>query len=280
MFAHFGTHVTLVEAKDRVFGITEPEISHALEAYFRKEGIEVYTKAKVTRVRKEGGQVVLTIERKGEEGEVAAERLFAAIGVSGNTQDLGLDTIGLAADKNGFIEVDETMATKVPGVWAAGDVAGPPWLETVAAKEAAIAVEHVFTGKGRAINYDAVPGAVFTEPQVATVGLTEEEVIRRYGSCDCRTVELKFVPKADITSQTHGVAKMVIHPESQKIAGFHLMAPNAAEIIHEAALAIQHGLTVDDLINLVHVFPTYSEVVKITAQAFRRDVSKMSCCVE
>ncbi len=168
----------------------------------------------------------------------------------------------------------------MPGVWAAGDVAGPPLLETLAAREGAIAVENAFNGAKHKINYDAVPAVVFTEPQIAVVGLTEEEAMRRYGVCACRTVELKFVPKADITNQKMGVAKMVIHPESEKILGFHLLSPNAAEIIHEPALAIQHGLTIDDIINLVNVFPTFSEVVKLTAQAFRRDITHMSCCVE
>lgn len=280
MFAHFGTNVSCVEALDRPFALAEPEISKAIEEIFSEEGVEVCCKMSAKSVRQEGGTVVLTADVDGVEREFRAEKLFVAVGVKGNTEDLNLSSIGLKPDKNGFIEVDEFMQTRATKVYAAGDVAGPPWLETLAAREGAIAVENALEGKRLRINYDAVPAAVFTEPQVALVGLSEAESLKRFGRCDCRTVELKYVSKAAITNQTRGIAKMTVHPETRVVLGFQVVSPNAAELIHEAALAIQHGLKVDDLVNLVHVFPTYAEVVKITAQAFKRDVRHMSCCVE
>lgn len=280
IFAHFGTKVTLFEAKDRVFSVTEPEVSGAIEDAFRKDGIEVHTKAKATAVRKEGSEIVLTAEADGKRAEYRAERLFMAVGVVGNTRDLNLSAIGLKPGPKDFLEVDDYYQTKARNVWAAGDVAGPPLLETLAAREGAHAVDNALNGKKLTINYDAVPAVIFTEPQVATVGLTEEQSMQRFGSCDCRSVALKFVPKADIANQKDGVAKMAINPKNGKIVGFHVVAPCAAEMIHEAALAIQHGLTTEDIINLVHVFPTYSEAIKLSAQAFKRDVEHMSCCVE
>ena len=280
IFAHLGTKVTVIEAQDRVLAITEPEVSRTIQKIFTDDGIEVHTSTQVKAVRKLGNEIALTVGKQGHELEFRAEKLFVAIGVKGNTEDLNLSAIDLQADKNGFIAVDEQMRTQAPDVWAAGDVAGPPWLETLAAREGVIAVQNAFNSGKMTTNYDAVPFAVFTEPQVASVGLTEDESMHRLGRCNCRTVELRFVPKADITNQVQGIAKMAIHPDTRKILGFHLVSPNAAEIIHEAALAIQSGLTVEDIINLVHVFPTYSEVVKITAQAYHRDVKHMSCCVE
>lgn len=172
------------------------------------------------------------------------------------------------------------MRTNVPGVFAAGDVAGPPWLETVAAREGAIAIETAFNGGKMSINYDEIPTAVFTNPQIASVGLTEQELMERINICECRTVELKYVPKADITNETLGISKMVIDPRTRKIVGYHLISPNAAEIIHEATMAIKFGATIEDIIDMVHVFPTFSEVIKITAQAFKRDIKSMSCCIE
>ncbi len=280
IFHHFGTKVTLIEGKDRVFAITEPEISEVIANNFRSEGIEVHTNAKALRVKKEGREVSLMVDLNGAEKEFKAEKLFISVGVRGNSKDLNLSAIGLKADEKGFIDVDEHMKTKAPNVFAAGDVTGPPWLETVAAREGAIAVASAFDARPITINYDAIPAAVFIEPQVAIAGITEEELMRRIGKCSCRTVPLKFVPKADITNQTNGVAKMVIHPDTKKIVGFHVVGPNSAEVIHEAVLAIQHGLTIHDVINLVHVFPSYSEVIKISAQAFTRDIQNMSCCVE
>lgn len=280
IFHRFGTKINLIEGKDRVFAITEPEVSEMIAKNLAGDGILIHLNTKAKQVRRENGEIVLSILENGREIELKAEKLFIAVGVRGNTTDLNLAAISLEADAKGFIEVDEHMKTKVPNIFAAGDVTGPPWLETVAAREGAIAVASAFDAKPISINYDAIPAAVFIEPQVAIAGITEEELMRRIGKCSCRTVPLKFVPKADITNQTNGVAKMVIHPDTKKIVGFHLVSPNAAEIIHEAALAIQYGLTIHDIINMVHVFPSYSEVVKLTAQAFTRDISTMSCCVE
>jgi mercuric reductase len=272
--------VTVLQRRNRLLPITEPEISDAIAKNLEAEGIKIHLNSQPVKVRKDGREIILTVNTNGQVQELRAEKLFVAIGVRGNTKDLNLAAIDLKADEKGFIEVDEHMSTKAKNVYAAGDVTGAPWLETVAAREGAIAVASAFNAKPISINYDAIPAAVFIEPQVAIAGITEEELMRRIGKCSCRTVPLSFVPKADITNQTNGVAKMVIHPETNKIVGFHLVSPNAAEIIHEAALAIQHGLTIHDIINLVHVFPTYSEVIKITAQAFTRDIQNMSCCVE
>lgn len=210
MFSHFGTKIIQLEAKERLLSKTEPEISTVVEEVLKKSGVEVYTAVKLKHVRKDGNEIILTTELSGKEREFRAEKLFTAIGVSGNTEDLNLDSIGVEIDKNGFINIDELMRTNVPGVFAAGDVAGPPWLETVAAREGAIAIETAFNGGKMSINYDEIPTAVFTNPQIASVGLTELELMRRINICECRTVELKYVPKADITNETLGISKMVI----------------------------------------------------------------------
>ncbi len=121
---------------------------------------------------------------------------------------------------------------------------------------------------------------MFTNPQVASVGLTEEEEMRRFQVCSCRTVYMDAVPKAMAINEDRGVFKMVIHPESGVVLGVHIVSPNAADLIHEATLAVKFGLTVHDIIDTVHVFPTLSEGIKRAAQAFTRDISVMSCCVE
>jgi len=154
------------------------------------------------------------------------------------------------------------------------------FLETLAAKEGAVAASNALENAGKTIDYDSIPAAVFTNPQVATVGLTEEEEMRRFGACSCRTVEVARIPKAKAIKETRGLIKMVAHPETSRVLGVHMVAPNAADLIHEAVLAVRFGLTVDDIIDTVHVFPTLSEGIKLAAQAFTRDISVMACCVE
>ena len=186
----------------------------------------------------------------------------------------------MRTDQRGFIDVDENYQTANVGVYAAGDCIGRMPLETVAAKEGSLAAENALTGSRKSINYDHVPHAVFTNPQVASVGLTEGEQMRRINACACRTIYMDSIPKADVIKETRGVFKMVIHPESSQILGVHIVAPDAADLIHEATLAVKFGLTIDDIIDTLHVFPTLSEGIKRVAQAFTRDVSAMACCVE
>ena len=222
----------------------------------------------------------MKIRRPGEAEELAAAELLLATGVQANTADLDLDKAGVRTEANGFIQVNPYYQTDNPNVFGAGDCIGKMPLETVAAKEGAFAAENAFTVPVRTINYDHVPHAVFTNPQVASVGLTEDEEMRRFNVCSCRTIYMDVVPKAEAIKEDRGVFKMAIHPRSSKVLGVHIVAPNAADLIHEATLAVKFGLTIDDIIDTVHVFPTLSEGIKRVAQAFSRDVSQMSCCVE
>ena len=125
-----------------------------------------------------------------------------------------------------------------------------------------------------------IPSVVFTNPQVAKVGYTEEEYSAKTHACACRTIPMSLVAKAQVINDTRGVIKMVIDPNSLRVVGVHIVSPLAAEMIHEATLAVKFGLTIDQIIDTVHVFPTLSEAVKLVAQSFRKDVSKLSCCVE
>ena len=290
MFAHFGTKVTVLEAMDQILPRHEPEVAVELQRALEEEGIEFRVGVTVDRVEKRDGQKVVTVRGgKGavrrrslntETEEIAAYELLLAAGVKANTEGLGLDAAGVKAGPNGFIQVDQFYQTDNPNIYAAGDSVGKMALETVAAKEGSMAAQNALTVPVRTIEYDHVPSAVFTNPQVASVGLTEEEEMRRFNACACRTIYMDAVPKADVIKETRGVFKMVIHPSNSKVLGVHIVSPNAADLIHEATLAVKFGLTVDDIIDTVHVFPTLSEGIKRVAQAFTRDVSVMSCCVE
>jgi mercuric reductase len=278
-FLHFGTRVTVLEKVPQILPRVEPEIADELQRNLEDEGMEIHCACDIKRVWQEDNTRFVEADVMGETRTFHADQLLLATGVLPNTVDLGLDKAGVRVDGRGFIEVDEYMETSAPGIYAAGDVVGRMQLETSAAKEGAVAAANAFEGKRGTIDYDVIPAAVFTNPQVATVGLTEEEEMRRFNACACRTVEVARIPKAKAIKETRGLIKMVIHPENSKILGVHIVAPHAAELIHEATLAVKFGLTVDDVIDTVHVFPTLSEGIKLAAQAFTRDISVMSCCI-
>ncbi len=150
-------------------------------------------------------------------------------------------------------------------------------LETVAAKEGFIAATNALESRNIEMNYIAVPRVVFTDPQLASVGLTDGEA-QKLTKCLCSTVEFSNVPKALITGEERGLIKMVINAETKEVLGVHILAHNAAEIIHEAVMIIRKGMTVDDVVDTLHVFPTMSEAIKLVALSFKGDISKMPCC--
>ncbi|MFQ5860299.1 MAG: mercury(II) reductase [Dehalococcoidia bacterium] len=294
MFAHFGTRVTVLEAMDQILPWEEPEVAQELQRCLEAEGIEFRVGITVERVSKEDGQKVVTLRQAQGSGQgaqrrrsfstaaegIRAQHLLLAAGVRANTEELALEKAGVETVHGGFVQVNDWYQTDTPHIYAAGDCVGKMALETVAAKEGNLAAENALTGSRKGINYDHVPHAVFTNPQVASVGITEEEEMRRFHACACRVVRIEQVPKAKAVKEDRGVIKMVIHPESSQILGVHMVAPHAADLIHEATLAVRFGLTIDDIIDTVHVFPTLSEGLKLAAQAFVRDITRMSCCVE
>lgn len=278
MYANLGTRVTLLQRSDRVIPTEEPEASAALQAALEEEGVDIQTQVQPKAVRQHNGQKMVVANGT---REFLAEEILMATGRRPNTRDLGLQAIGVKLGRRGEIEVDRQMRTSLPYVYAAGDVRGGRFLETTAAKEGFIAAENALLDAGRQMDpSEHVPRAVFTSPQFAAVGYTEEEFSAKNGACACRTLSMEVVPKAQIVGDTRGIVKMTIDPKDKRIVGVQIVSAQAADMIHEATLAVKHGLTIDDLIDLVHVFPTHSESLKLVAQAFYRDVSKLSCCTQ
>jgi len=281
MFRRFGSRVAvIVPGGHEILRREDPEAVRELVAALEHEGIRFLTDVEIEAVSERDGRKALAFRSDGRADGIGADEILVASGLGGNTADMGLESIGVRVGRNGFIEVNASFETAASGVFAAGDCIGPPALETVAAREGALAAENALTGSARSIRYDHVPHAVFTSPQLAGVGLTEEEARRRLGRCLCRSIRMDAVPKAGILREFRGLFKMVVHPETAQVLGVRIVAPNAAELIHEATLAVRFGLTARDLIDTLHVFPTMSEGIKRVAQAFSRDLSKMPCCVE
>ena len=302
-----GVDVTILQRSERVLSDMEGQLGREVQRAFREEGIDVVTGNSFQQVRSpatDGGaeaiQQDVTVETTvdGDSRAFTADALFVATGVQPNSENVGLDTVGVETNDDGTIRVDEHFQTTNSDVYAAGDVVGEPELETVAAKEGNHAVKNAFgsverssTGRSsgqspredneqKTIDYGAVPTVVFTSPEVAAVGTTELEYMDEYGTCSCRTVQMEDVPRAKTVENTNGLVQVVKHHETDEIVGVHMVGPRAADMIMEATLAVKFGLTVDDIIGTVHPFPTFSEAFKHVCQAFRRDTSTMSCCVE
>jgi mercuric reductase len=278
-FARLGTKVTVLEKLPQVLPRAEPEVSQELQRCLEAEGMEFHCACDIRRVWQEGETKVVEAEVMGEKRVFRAQHLLLATGITPNTQNLGLEAAGVRTDRRGFILTDETMRTSAPHIYAAGDVVGRMPLETVAAREGYVAARNALEGAGERMDYDTVPWAVFTDPQVAAVGITEEEEMRRLGSCSCRVVKMSQVPKAVAVGDTRGLLKMVVHPQDGRVLGVHIVASQAAEMVHEGVLAVRLGLKVEDLVETVHVFPTFSEALKLAALAFLRDISVMACCI-
>ena len=280
LFSRLGAQVAILEQGPRLLADFEPVISRALVERFRAEGIRVELAAEVVEVRGGEGEIRIFFRREGKTVPVEGTHLLVSTGRVPNTEDLGLAEIGVKTDSQGFIRVDEGMRTSVPHVFAAGDVTGPPIATPVAAREGAVAAENALTDAGRRMDYRVIPRAVFTDPEIGVVSLTEGEAEARGIRCSCRVLDLRFVPKARAIREAEGLVKMVAEAGGGRILGVHLFMPQAAEIIHEAALAVRLGLTVADLADAIHVYPTLSEVLRLVAQSFTRDVTRLSCCAE
>jgi mercuric reductase len=279
-FLHFGSKVTVFESLPRIAYLTEPEISQLLENILRREGMQIYTRTRIIKVTKRNERKI--IEYASHEGKKTLEvdEILIATGRKPNTDALKLENAHVNVDDRGFIKVDKYMRTSNPNVYAVGDVVSKRFmLETLAAREGVIAAINALGGNAE-IDYLSVPWAIFTTPQVAAVGYTEEEFMKLTGACSCRVISLSSVAKARILRDDAGLVKITADPNNGRIVGVHVLSNYASEYITEAAIAIRYGLGIEDLIDVTHIFPTLSEGIKLAAQAFIRDISKMSCCVE
>jgi mercuric reductase len=269
LFAHLGSKVTLLQRNPRILPEEEPEISTALSDALQGEGIAIHTGAELLRVRSEGDGVGVTARLKGAGEKFTGSRLLFATGRAPNTGELNLGACGVRVNGKGAILVDETMQTSAPHIWAAGDVTGGPMLEPWAGVGGSVAAENALTGNGRRIDSSALPHAVFTMPQVASIGLTEARARAAGIPVRCRSVSLEGVSRAMIAGGTRGLVKMVAEEGSGKVLGVHICAPLAAEIIGAGVLAVKHGLTTKDLVETFPVFPTMAGAIQDCARMFR-----------
>jgi mercuric reductase len=283
LYARFGTRVTVLQRAESIVAQAEWELTQRLTELLRGEGIGIEVGVQVDAVHPasdgSGGKVVTY--RNGADGErveVEADALLLAAGKTPNTGRLDLPAAGVETNARAAVVVNEHFRTSQPHIFAIGDVNDRPVRENpTAGREGTLAAENALADATHSVDYDHVPTAVFTDPQLASVGVTEAEQLRRTGVSDCRTIGFENVPKAMIARRTEGLINMVTDPASNRILGVHVLAPNASELIAEAMILVRDGHTVDDVITTAPMYPTLSEAIKIVALSFTRDVTKLCC---
>jgi mercuric reductase len=278
MFARLGTKVTVLEALPRLVSAEDADIGEGLAAYLRDEGIEVRAGVAVQNVSGKPGGYRVVFDGDGVRRTVQAEQLLVATGRRANTKGLGLEEAGIRLGKKGEVVVDEHLETTRKGVFAAGDVAGEPMFVYVAAYAGNLAAENALRGNVRKYDLSVVPRVTFTDPAVASVGLTAPQARERGVAAVESKLPLSYVPRALAARDTRGFIKLVADEKTNLLVGAHILAPEAGEMIQEAAMAIRFGIRVDEIAAMMHPYLTRAEGLKLAAQTFKKDVARLSCC--
>ena len=270
-FAYFysvlGTKVTVIEMLDSILPIEDKEVSDTLARSFRKRGIEIFTKATVEKAEVKANKVDVTIRVNDEIKKLSADKVLSAIGVTGNVEGFGLEALGVELFKNHIKVNKSTYETNVKGIYAIGDVIGPPWLAHVASAEGIHCVEKIKGMNPPDINYETIPGCTFCQPQVASVGLTEASA--REKGFEVKVGKFPFMAsgKAFAVGEREGFVKFVTDAKYGEILGVHIIGSEATELIAEATLAKTLEATTESIIKTVHAHPTLSESVMEAAAA-------------
>jgi len=277
LFRHLGSRVTLMQRSERMLKGYDPEISDVVHDVLTDEGIDVLLGVTYLDIKQDGSAKRVRILVQGQERTIEGDALLVAVGRTPNTETLNLNAGGVATGSRGEIVVDEHLRTNNPRVYAAGDVTLGPQYVYVAAHEGAVAAENALGGT-RPVDLRAVPGVTFTTPSIATVGLTEEAARQAGRDPKATILPLHAVPRALVNRDQRGIFKVVADRHTDEVLGVHVVAENAGDVIYAAVLAVRFHLTVKDLTDTFAPYLTMSEGLKLAAQTFDRDVSKLSCC--
>ncbi|RKO21778.1 mercury(II) reductase [Pseudarthrobacter phenanthrenivorans] len=279
LFARLGSKVTLL-VRSRLASHEEPEASRALMSVFADEGIRVVRRAAVTSVRTDPAtaEIIATATVAGGQEEFRAAKLLVATGRRPVTDGLNLDAVGVKTGDTGQILVENTLASSNPRIWAAGDVTGHREFVYVASAHGTLMVENAFNNAGREVDYRHLPRVTFTSPTLAAVGMTDKEANEAGIRCECRVLPLEYVPRALVNRDTRGFIKIVADNSTGRIVGITSVGKEAGDLAAAGVYILEAGMTVDQVANLWSPYLTMAEGIKIAAQSFTTDVSKLSCC--
>lgn len=260
IFNSFGSQVTVLEYCKEILPRFDTDLAKRLKQSLGKRGIEIQTQAQVQKIEKaEDGSLKVSFMKKEKEEQTEADYVLMAVGRRANTESLNLDDIGIAYNKRG-IEVDENMQTSLPHIYAIGDINGRQMLAHAATFQGVRALNHILE-ENDSLDLNIIPAAVFTQPEAATVGLTEEDCKAQNIPYRCHKSFFRANGKAVCLNETDGFCKLLSHKENGKILGGHLFGPHAADLIQEITVLIQRQATIGELSNIVHAHPTLGEVI-------------------
>ncbi|HAB16907.1 MAG TPA: dihydrolipoyl dehydrogenase [Verrucomicrobiota bacterium] len=268
VYASLGSQVTVIEALDGILAGADPDLVRPVALYAKKAFKEVRLKAKVNELKSAGKQLKVVSEFNGQPFEELYDRVLVSVGRAANGQDLGLENTKVERDERGFIKVNERMQSTDPNIYAIGDIAGGIMLAHKASKEARIAVDNL-AGETGAVNRDyAIPAVVFTDPEIAWVGLTEQEAKQKGIRIEVAKFPWGASGRALTYDRVDGLTKLIMEPETHRVLGVGLVGHGAGELIGEGAVAVEMGATAEDLAAIVHPHPTLSETIMECAEAF------------
>ncbi|WP_242926934.1 mercury(II) reductase [Pontibacter vulgaris] len=277
LYNRLGTKVTVV-VRDRILKVETEDITDELTKHLRAEGVEIKTGATIQRVWQEGSAVKAELVSNGQSQTIKASHLVIATGRKANTENLDLEKTGVKTGIKGHVLVNEYLETNVPNIYAIGDVNNLPQFVYTAAYEGTTAIGNAFQGSNHKVDYNVLPWVVFTDPQVAGVGLDEREATERGIPHESTIMPLTEVPRSIAALDTRGFIKLIRNPETDQLLGARIVAPEGSELTMELSLAIKYGITVKELASALHPYLTLAEGVKLAAMSFTKDVKKMSCC--
>lgn len=279
-YNRLGVKVRIIEFTDRVLRTQTPDLSEELQKHLGNEGIEFLPNFRAVKFEKVGNNTIIhckcpdgSFTKLTEPGKVVV-----ASGTKPNTQKLGLQNIGLSLTKSGHIQVNEMMETNLNNIYAVGDVTNTPAFVYTAAFEGKIAVENAFTGSEIKADYSSLPWVVFTDPQVAGAGLDEAQATAQNIPFEVSKIFLKDVPRSIAANDKRGFIKLIRNPETDKLIGARIVAPEGGELIQQLSMAIKYGITVKELAESFYPYLTLGEGIKLAAITFGKDVAKLSCC--
>lgn len=278
LFTRFGVQVMVLESGPHVARAEEPEIGQALVRYLEDEKVRICTNVRILKVEQVNGEYHVHTSINGTSEVCRAERLLVATGRRPNTSGFGLEAAGVRPGARGEIAVNEHLQTSNPDIYAAGDCMGDPMYVYVAAYAGGLAAENALSGVGKVFDLTALPHVTFTDPQIASVGLTEQQAHAKGRRVEAVVLPIKHVPRALASRDTRGLIKLVAEEDTGRLVSAHVLAADAGEVIQEAALAIRFGLTVQDIAETFHPYLTMVEGLKLAALTFKKDLSKLSCC--
>jgi dihydrolipoamide dehydrogenase len=260
-FRNFGADVTVVEVLPQILPVEDHEIQAFARKSFEKQGIKIHTNAKVTKLDKKTDSVIATIEEGGKSQTITVERVISAVGVVGNIENLGLEKLGVKTER-GIIVVDQYNKTNVPGIYAIGDVAGPPMLAHKAEHEGVICIEAIKGLNPHPMNKLMIPGCTYCSPQVASVGLTEQAA--KDGKRDIRVGRFPFIGngKAIALGEDQGLVKVIFDKNTGQLLGAHMVGAEVTELIQGYVVAMNLETTEEELMHTVFPHPTLSEMMK------------------